>query len=124
VDRSRVFGVFAGAVGLAAATQAVAQQVCRPMLVVMEARLSDVQRPALGRLWFALISVDASRCVADAGGHFDIVFSRLKENAPELAFRERFVWQPPSVMVGVDFAADEAVEHYRIEAITPCPCSR
>jgi hypothetical protein len=52
-----------------------------------------------------------------------MVVSRAKENAPEVVFRERFVWQAPSVTIGVDFAADEAVEDYRIERVTPCACS-
>jgi hypothetical protein len=31
-------------------------------------------------------------------------------------------WLPPSVNVAVDFAADEAVQRYRIDTITPCVC--
>ena len=46
----------------------------------------------------------------------------MKEGAPELEFREQFVWLPPSVKVGVDFWADEAVEHYWIDNVTPCRC--
>jgi hypothetical protein len=75
------------------------------------------------------VAVDASACTADSKGYFDIVFTRLSENAPDLKFRKQFiwsapssVWQAPSVSVGLTFAADEALEQYRIENITPCEC--
>lgn len=122
MSRSRISGVLAGLVGLVAATQVGAQQVCAPTLIVKQARLADLRAPAVARLWSAVVSVDASACVAEAGGHFDVVFSRLKENAPELEFREQFAWSPPSASVAVDFAADEAVERYRVEGVTPCRC--
>lgn len=109
---------------LLAATPTLGHELCRPTLAVTTTRISDVQPPASGRLWFAVISVDASGCVADPRGHFDLVVSRAKENAPEVVFRERFLWQPPSVTIGIDFAADEAVEGYRIDRVTPCACSR
>jgi hypothetical protein len=67
-------------------------------------------------------SVDTSGCAANSAGHFEIVFTRLKEIGPDIEFREQFVLLPPSVKVEVDFAADEAVGRYRIDNITPCPC--
>ena len=121
---SRLPAILATVIGLAGATQAVAEQVCRPGLAVTETRFSQPHPAASGRLWFALIAVDASGCAADSGGRFDLVVSRLKENAPELEFREQFVWLAPSVTIGVDFAADEAVERYRIDAVTPCRCHK
>ena len=48
---------------------------------------------------------------------------RMKEGAPELEFRQRFTWLPPSVKVVVDFSADEAVEHYWIGNVSTCPCA-
>jgi hypothetical protein len=68
------------------------------------------------------VSVDASHCSSNSGGYFEIVFSRLKEIGPEIGFREQFIWLPPSVIIGTDFAADEAPERYRIDNITTCPC--
>jgi hypothetical protein len=68
------------------------------------------------------VSVDTSGCAANSSGYFEIVFTRLKEIGPDIEFREQFVWLAPSVKVGVDFAADEAVGRYRIDNITPCPC--
>jgi hypothetical protein len=47
---------------------------------------------------------------------------RLSETAPDLAFRKQFEWRPPMVNVAVDFGADEAVQRYRIDTITPCAC--
>ena len=55
-------------------------------------------------------------------GTFDIGFSRLKENALEEEFSERFQWNAPSVKVNVDFWADEAVERYWLGRDTPCAC--
>ena len=70
------------------------------------------------------MSVDASRCAVNTGGHFEIGFSRLKENGAEVEFREQFMWQAPAVTVAVDFWADEAVEGYWIHNVAPCPCRR
>ena len=70
------------------------------------------------------MTLDALRCAANAMGTFDIVFVREKETAPDLAFSERFVWRAPSVNVQVDFAADEAVQSYRIDNVTPCTCGK
>ena len=81
-----------------------------------------MQPPTLARKWSAIVSVDASACVVNAEGFFEIVFTREKETAPDLEFRERFAWRPPAVKVVVDFSADEAVGQYRIENITSCVC--
>jgi len=112
----------AGIIGLISVTQAVGQQECRPALAFKAVQFSEMQPPTLERKWTALVSVDASRCAANSGGYFEIVFSRLKEIGPENKFRERVIWLPPSVKVGVDFAADEAVERYWFDNIAPCPC--
>jgi hypothetical protein len=106
-----------------AATATAGHTACSATLAVTATRMADLRAPASGRLWFATISVDAAGCAADATGNFDVVVSRAKENAPEVVFRERFVWQAPSVTIAIDFAADEAVEDYRIERVRPCACS-
>jgi hypothetical protein len=72
--------------------------------------------------WSAVVTLDALRCAANAMGTFDIVFVQEKETAPDLEFGERFVWRASSVKVTVDFAADEAVQSYRIDNVTPCAC--
>jgi hypothetical protein len=46
-----------------------------------------------------------------------------EEFGPEIDFREEFIWSAPSVTVGVDFAADEAVEHAWIDSVQVCPCA-
>jgi hypothetical protein len=120
--RSCIPGFLAGIIGLIGVTQAVGQQECRPALAFKEVHFSQMQPPTLERKWTAVVSVDASRCPAKSEGYFEIVFSRLKEIGPEIEFRERFKWLPPSVKVEVDFAADEAVERYWFDNITPCPC--
>jgi hypothetical protein len=117
-----ISALLAGIVVLSNATQAVGQQPCRPVLAIKTVQFSPMQPPTLERKWTATVSVDTSHCAANAAGYLEIVFLRLKEIGPEVEFRERFIWLPPSVLVGTDFSADEAVERYRIENITPCPC--
>lgn len=121
--------LLAGVIGLIGVTQAVGQRLCRPALRINDVQFSPMQPPTLKRTWSAVVSVDASACTENSKGYFDIVFTRLSENAPDLEFRKQFawsapsfVWAMPSVSVGLAFAADEAVERYRIENITPCIC--
>jgi hypothetical protein len=115
-------GLFAGIIGLISVTQAVGGQVCRPTLAVTETNFSKWQLPSMERRWTAVVSVDASRCAVNSGGYFEISFLRQKENGMEFEFREQFIWLPPSVKVGVDFWADEAVERYWIDNVASCPC--
>jgi hypothetical protein len=121
MDRSCVAKVLTCIV-LAGATRAVGQPSCRPILELNDVRFSEIRPPALERRWTAVVSVDASRCAKDSGGSFEIVFRRLKEVGLDAEFRERFAWRPPTVDVEVDFWADEAVDRYWIENVTPCSC--
>ena len=120
--RSCVVGLLAGSIGLISVTQAVGQQLCKPALALKDIHFSKMQPPTMEWRWTAVVSVDASRCAMNSGGYFEIGFSRLKENGMELEFREQFIWLPPSVKVSVDFWADEAVEHYWVDNVAPCPC--
>ena len=104
-------------------TGGTAENLCRPALTLSEVQFSPIRTPKLQRSWTAVLTVDASECAVNSGGHFDIVFTRLSENAPDLEFRERFVWSPFPRNVALDFAADEAVASYRIENVTSCVCS-
>ncbi len=101
---------------------AVAENLCHPALTLSEVQFSPIKMPKLQRNWTAVVSVDASECAVNSGGHFDIVFTRLSETAPDLEFRQRFAWSPFSQSIALDFAADEAVGQYRIENVTPCVC--
>jgi hypothetical protein len=116
-------GCLAAVACLVNVTQVLAQQVCKPGLSFKEVRFSKMQPPTLKRTWTAVISVDAARCAVSSTGHFEIIFSRLKESAPDLEFREQFKWRSPSVNVVVDFWADEAVERYWIDNVSPCSCA-
>ena len=116
-------------IGLVSVRHAIGENLCRPDLTINEVEFSTMMPPTLERTWSAVVAVDASACTADSKGYFEIVFTRLSENAPDLEFRKQFmwsapsfVWQVPSVGVGLAFAADEAVERYRIENVTPCVC--
>ncbi|TMJ34392.1 MAG: hypothetical protein E6G96_01975 [Alphaproteobacteria bacterium] len=121
--RASITGFLAGGIGLVCVTQTAGQQECRPALAFREVRFSEMLPPTLARRWTAVISVDASRCAANSQGQFEIVVSRLKENGPDLEFRERFSWLPSGVQVGIEFAPDEAVGRYWIDNVTPCSCA-
>src|SRR5215471_1745318 len=122
--------VLATIIGLISVRQAIGENLCRPDLTVNEVEFSTMMPPTLERIWSAVVAVDASVCTADSKGYFEIVFTRLSENAPDLEFRKQFLWSAPSfvwqvspsVSVGLAFAADEAVERYRIDNVTPCVC--
>jgi hypothetical protein len=128
--RTSTSAFLATIIGLVGATQAVGENLCRPTLTVNEVEFSAILPPMLERTWSAVVAVDASACTADSKGYFEIVFTRLSENAPDLEFRKQFLWSAPSfvwqaspsVSVGLAFAPDEAVEQYRIENATPCVC--
>ena len=109
------------AASLAATAPAAAAPVCKPAFTVKDVRFSEAHPETMQRTWTALLSVDAGRC-ATISGRFEIVFTRLKENAPEIDFFGPFVWRPGVMDVSVEFWADEAVEAYRLTGIAACPC--
>jgi hypothetical protein len=106
----------------AGAAPAAGEPVCKPVLRLKDARLSPMQAPTLKREWTATVTVDAARCASTAG-YFEVGFSRMKENSMEVEFREQFIWATPSVVIRVDFSADEAVEAYWIDSVQACPCA-
>lgn len=114
----------ANVIGLAGMATAAEQKACRPVLTVTDVRFSKMMRPALERTWSAVVMADASRCSENSSGYFELGFSRLKENAPDMDFSEEFVWLSPSVTVSIDLSADEAVELHWIGKVSTCPCSR
>jgi hypothetical protein len=114
--------LLASVVGPTGITEAISQRLCRPTLTINNVQFSPMQPPTLERMWSAVVSVDASRCQANSTGYFDIVFTRLSETAPDIEFSERYAWRPPSVEVAVNFAANEAVQRFRVENITSCVC--
>ena len=115
--------LLASSVVLASLTYALGNEVCKPTLIFKEAHLSEIRPMTLERRWTAIVTAEASRCVTTAG-YFEVGISRLKENGPELEFREQFIWSSPSVTVGIEFWADEAVESYWIDSVQACPCAR
>ena len=96
---------------------------CRPVLNIKDVKFSPMTPPTMERKWSATVAVDASRCATTAG-YFEIGFLREKENGMALEFREQFIWSAPSVLIGLDFWADEAVERAWIGSIQACPCAR
>lgn len=122
MTRSLAVALLAGFIALPGIAQASGSKVCKPSLSVKDVQLSKFDSATLVRKWTATVSVDGSRCATNASGHFDIGFLRAKENSYDLEFRARFIWLAPSVEVGMDFWADEAVEKYWIENVTPCSC--
>ena len=120
--RSFIIGPLASGILFISAAYA-GPDVCKPSLAVTNVAFSEVRPETMERIWTAVVAVNASQC-ATTTGHFEITFSRQKENAPEVDFRETFTWQPPSVNVAVDFWADEAVESYLLNRVAVCPCRR
>jgi hypothetical protein len=122
--------VLATIIGLIGVRQAIGENLCQPELTINEVEFSTMMPPTLERTWSAVVAVDASACTENSKGYFEMVVTRLSENAPDLEFRKQFLWSAPSfvwqaspsVSVGLVFAADEAVEQYRIENVTPCVC--
>lgn len=114
----RLSSLLATAVILCGAVRAAAAPECRPLLTVKGVTFSAMQQ--WRRTWAAHIAVDASRC-AVTSGRFDIDFTRLREDAPDLRFSEKFTWTPGEIDATTIFAADEAVLGYAIR-VAPCPC--
>jgi hypothetical protein len=121
--RTFISSLVASALALAGVAQAAGQAVCRPRLTVTGVQFSEMIPPTMERKWTATVMVDASRCMANASGYFDLGITRLKENGYEVDFRVKLIWRAPSVKIGVDFWADEAVERYWIENVTSCVCA-
>jgi hypothetical protein len=101
----------------------VAAPVCKPTLTIKNVAFTEMLPPTLERKWSATVIADASRCASTAG-YFEIGISRIKEYGADLEFREEFIWSAPSVKIGLDFAADEAVQSYWIDSVQECPCAR
>jgi hypothetical protein len=120
--RSLISSIVASTLGLATVAPVASHPSCRPKLTVTDVQFSEMIPPTFERKWTATVMVDASRCAPNASGYFDLGISRLKETGYELVFREQFIWLAPSVKIGMDFWADEAVKQYWIENVTPCKC--
>ena len=100
--RSPLALLFAGGTFLFGMTHVLAGQLCRPALSFKEIGFSEVRN--LQRMWSAVLAVDASRCTTSSG-RFEVVFTREKENAPDLAFVEEFTWNPGRIEISLDFLA-------------------
>jgi hypothetical protein len=100
-----IYGITASALGVASVAPVNGNPLCHPKLTVTDVQFSQMNPPTLERKWTAIVSIDATGCQTDSSGDFDIVFTRLSENAPDLEFSERFAWRPPSIDVAVNFAA-------------------
>ena len=124
MHRSFISGIVASTLGVAIVVPVTGHPLCRPTLNVTDVQFSEMMAPTLERKWTAIVSVDVSRCQPYSSGYFEIVFTRLSEFGPDLEFREPYAWRPPSVEVAVNFAANEAVQHFRVDNITSCVCMR
>ena len=118
--RRRRSGLLAAGILIAGMMPAVGQQpLCRPQLVLKEARLSPVH--GLQRWWSVTVSVDAAPCAAREG-RFAIDFVRAKENTPDVTFSEGFTWVAGGLNVSAAFWEDEAPLTAFIAHVTPCSC--
>src|SRR5436190_11959562 len=99
--------------------QAVAGNLCKPILSLRGVRISEAHE--MHRTWTGVLVADASPC-STTSGQFDVEFTRLKEVAPDLQFMERFTWVSGRSELSLDFWWDEWLEDHRIISIAPCPC--
>ena len=99
--------------------QAVAGNLCKPILSLRGVRISEAHE--MHRTWTGVLVADASPC-STTSGQFDVEFTRLKEVAPDLQFVERFTWVSGRSELSLDFWWDEWLEDHRIISIAPCPC--
>ena len=120
--RSFISGVVASALGLASVAQVAGHPVCRPKLTVTGVQFSEMIPPTLERKWTATVIRWMRRVVRRIVWYFDLGITRLKEMGTSSTFREQFIWLAPSVKIGVDFWADEAVERYWLSDVAACPC--
>jgi hypothetical protein len=114
-------GWLAASVVVFTATPKAAQPMCKPALAVTEASISDARNRQ--RTWTGVLTVDASPC-SSASGEFEVEFTRLKENAPDLRFVERFTWASGQTKVSLEIWWDEWVQDYRVRRVPRCPCRK
>jgi hypothetical protein len=119
--RSFISGIVASTLGVISAIPVTGHALCRPTLNVTGVQFSEMMPPTLERKWTAFVSLDTSHC-ATTSCRFTISFSRLKETAPDLEFKEQFTWSPSSGTVSLELWADEAVERYWLSDVAACPC--
>ena len=117
--RSPPFPLLLGTLALSCATPSIGAPLCKPELAVKEYQFAQPRMSQ--RVWTARIAVDASRC-ATASGPFNVDFVRIKENAPDLTFTQRFTWKPGQIEASTDFALDEFVLDASIGDVAACPC--
>ena len=83
MNRSRIPALLAAAIPLICVSQAAGQQACRPTLAFAEVQFSEMQPSTLERKWTAVVSVDASRCAANATATRKIALSQV--SSPRVA---------------------------------------
>jgi len=118
-----IAALLSASLAFASVASAFAAPKCKPSLAVTGVTFSGMNLPSLERRWSAVVEVDAKNCTTTAG-YFEMGFLREKENGIDLEFKEQFIWSTPSVMVSVDFWADEAVGSYWIDSVQACPCAQ
>ena len=119
MSRSYMSALCAGFAVLCGVTQALGSSLCRPAIIIKDVQFADIR--SSHRTWTAILNVDASECSANTG-RFEIRYTRLKENAPDLPSSDWFAWKPGSIQVSLDFWADEAILDYSVSTIAPCGC--
>jgi hypothetical protein len=123
VRRRRLLTVLLALLCLPLSTASAWSQVaCKPLLSIKSVREVRAEHaPASPWRWTATLSGDARHC-ATRSGSFEIDFVRIKENAPDLQFTEKFRWQHDEFGIAMELTADESVIDFRIGFIAPCVC--
>src|SRR5262249_35698290 len=98
--------VLAGSLVVFSAMQAVADQLCKPVLSFRDVRIPEPR--SMQRTGGAVPVADAS-LFSPPSAPFEIESTRLKETAPDLRFTERFTWASGRSEVSIDVWWDEWV---------------
>ena len=101
-------------------SMSIAQVACKPFLSIASVKEVRMSPPALPWKWNATVVADNNHCASRSGG-FEVDFLRIKENAPDLQFTEKFRWTE-GIWVSMELTSDEAILGYRIGFISPCVC--
>ena len=97
------------------------QVACKPFLSIASTKEAQRSTPALPWKWNATVVADNNHC-ATRSGSFEVDFLRIKENAPDLQFTEKFRWTEGQFDVSMELTSDEAILGFRIGFIAPCVC--
>ena len=106
---------------LLAPSSSLSQVACKHFLSTKAVREVRAYTPTLQWKWNATLNADNNHC-ATRSGNFEVDFVRIKENAPDLQFTQKFRWNQGQFDISMELTSDEAILDFRIGFIAPCVC--